>query len=66
MQKAKTKSAAKKRFHINSAGTIKRAHKNKNHILNKKTRKRKRNLRKTAYVSKADTQNVKRMLGIGG
>lgn len=64
MPKMKTRSAVKKRFSVNSKGTIKRAHCNKNHILAKKTRKRKRYLRSTAYVNNADSKNIKQMLGM--
>lgn len=63
MPKIKTRKAAAKRFTVNSNGTIKCAHCNKNHILSKKTRKRKRYLRSTGYVNKADANNVKAMLG---
>ena len=63
MPKMKTRSAVKKRFKVNSNGTIKHAHCNKNHILAKKTRKRKRYLRSTGYVNKADSKNIKVMLG---
>ena len=63
MPKIKTRKAAAKRFTVNSNGTIKHAHCNKNHILAKKTRKRKRYLRSTGYVNKADSKNIKVMLG---
>ena len=63
MPKIKTRKAAAKRFTINSKGTIKCAHCNKNHILAKKSRKRKRYLRSTGYVNGADASNVKAMLG---
>lgn len=63
MPKIKTRKAAAKRFTVNSNGTIKHAHCNKNHILAKKTRKRKRQLRTTGYVHQADAKNVKAMLG---
>ena len=63
MPKIKTRKAAAKRFTVNSNGTIKHAHCNKNHILAKKTRKRKRFLRSTGYVNKADSKNIKVMLG---
>lgn len=63
MPKIKTRKSAAKRFTVNSNGTIKCAHCNKNHILAKKTRKRKRYLRSTGYVNKADANNVKAMLG---
>ena len=63
MPKMKTRSAVKKRFSVNSNGTIKHAHCNKNHILAKKSRKRQRYLRSTGYVNKADSKNIKVMLG---
>ncbi len=49
MPKIKTNSSAKKRFKLTGTGKIK---------------KRKRNLTKTGLVSKADTNNVKHMLGL--
>ena len=55
MPKIKTHSGAKKRFKLTKNGKVKRAHAFKSHILNKKTTKRKRNLRKTIC---ADTTNV--------
>ena len=55
MPKIKTHSGAKKRFNLTKTGKVKRAHAYKSHILNKKTTKRKRNLRKTIC---ADTTNV--------
>ena len=62
MPKMKTKSSAKKRFQVTGSGKIKRKHAFKSHILTKKTKKQKRNLTKTAYVTKADMPNVKQML----
>lgn len=62
MPKIKTKKGAAKRFRVTADGKIKRAHCNKNHILNKKDRKRKRNLRQGDYVDKADLKNVKKVL----
>ena len=56
MPKIKTHSGAKKRFSLTKKGKIKRAHAFKSHILNKKSTKRKRNLRKGAY---ADVTNEK-------
>lgn len=44
--KIKTHSGAKKRFNLTKNGKVKRAHANKSHILNKKTTKRKRGLRR--------------------
>ncbi|MCL2771442.1 MAG: 50S ribosomal protein L35 [Firmicutes bacterium] len=63
MPKMKTHSGAKKRLKLTSSGSkVKRGQQNKNHILNKKDRKRKRNLRQTAYVAKADEQNMRLLL----
>lgn len=46
MPKLKTHSGAKKRFKLTKNGKVKRAHAYKSHILNKKSTKRKRGLRK--------------------
>ena len=62
MPEMKTRQAVAKRFSINSNGTIKHAKMNKNHKLDKKSRARKRNLRRTGYVSKQETRTVKTML----
>ena len=58
MPKLKTNRSAAKRFKLTGTGKLKRSKANKNHILTKKTTKRKRNLRKAAL---ADTTNVKVM-----
>jgi large subunit ribosomal protein L35 len=58
----KTKSGAKKRFHITGSGKVKRAHAYHSHILTSKSHKRKRNLRKGGLVSKQDQRAVKMML----
>ncbi|MBO5358845.1 MAG: 50S ribosomal protein L35, partial [Clostridia bacterium] len=50
MPKIKTHSGAKKRFKLTKTGQVKRAHAFKSHILNKKTTKRKRNLRKVVVA----------------
>ena len=42
MPKMKTKSSAKKRFKVTGTGKIKRKHAFKNHILTKKSKKRKK------------------------
>ena len=59
MPKIKTHSGAKKRFSLTKSGKVKCSRANKRHILNKKSTKRKRNLRKGAYISPADQQNVR-------
>lgn len=62
MPKQKTHSGAKKRFSLTANGKIKRAHQGKNHILNKKDRKRKRNLRQTGYVSVTQETTIKDLI----
>jgi len=62
MPKIKTNRAAAKRFKKTATGKIKRRKPLKNHILTKKTTKRKRNLRKAALVHKSDMDRVKAML----
>ncbi len=65
MPKMKTNSSAKKRFSVTGSGKLKRKHAYKRHILTKKETARKRNLTKDAFVSKADSDNVKFLLAIG-
>ena len=62
MPKIKTHRGAKKRFNLTKTGKIKRAHAFKSHILNKKTTKRKRGLRKGAYADATNEAAVKRMI----
>ena len=62
MPKIKTHSGAKKRFKLTKTGKVKRAHAFKSHILNKKTTKRKRNLRKTVTADVTNVANIKRMI----
>lgn len=58
MPKMKTKSSAAKRFKVTGTGKLMKMKAYKSHILNKKTTKRKRNLRKPIEV---DSSNVKQM-----
>ena len=64
MPKVKTKSSAKKRFKITGSGKIKRKHAFKNHILTKKSKKRKLRLTHDALVDKADESNIKKQLSL--
>ena len=52
--KLKTHRGAAKRFRKTGTGKIKRSHAYAKHILTKKSRHRKRKLRKSGLVSKAD------------
>lgn len=58
MPKMKTNKSAAKSFKVTGTGKIKRKKAYKSHILTSKTRKRKRNLRKTTYVSKAEEKKI--------
>ena len=62
MPKIKTHSGAKKRFKLNKTGKVKRANAFKSHILNKKTTKRKRNLRKVVTADVTNVAKVKKMI----
>ena len=62
MPKIKTHSGAKKRFKLTKNGKVKRAHAFKSHILNKKTTKRKRNLRQTVVADVTNTAAIKKMI----
>lgn len=61
MSKLKTHSGAKKRFKRTASG-YKFRRTNRNHILTKKSTKRKRHLRANALVNKSDLQAVRRLL----
>ena len=62
MPKIKTHRGAAKRFNLTKKGKVKMNRSFRRHILNKKTTKRKRHLRKGTYVSKADERNIKELL----
>ncbi len=62
MYKVKTHSGAKKRFKVTGTGKILRAHANKSHILSKKTRKRKRNLRSIVVVDKTNVMQLESLM----
>ena len=60
--KAKTKQAAAKRMKKTATGKLVRMKANKSHILNKKTTKRKRGLRKSTVVDKTNEKAMKKIL----
>ena len=62
MPKMKTHRGAAKRFKKTGSGKIVRSKSNKQHILTKKSPKRKRRLRKSALVASVDEKRVKQML----
>lgn len=64
MPKMKTHRGLAKRTKVTGTGKVKRMKAFKSHILNKKSAKRKRNLRKSGLISDANMKQVKRMLGL--
>ena len=62
MPKMKTKKGAAKRLKRTASGRLKRHRANHSHILTKKSQKRKRRLRKSTLVAKADEKRMKRLL----
>ena len=62
MPKMKTHSSSKKRFKITKSGRVKRMKAYKSHLLNGKSRKRKRNLRQATLVSSAMESTIKSSL----
>ena len=59
MPKMKTHRGAAKRFRRTGTGKLRRRQANKNHILEKKSPKRKRKLRAPAAVSAADVKTIR-------
>ena len=62
MPKMKTNSAAKKRFKKLKSGLIKRSQGFRRHLLTKKSRKSKRDLRQSAYISGTHVAMISRLL----
>lgn len=62
MPKMKTHKGAAKRFKKTGSGKFKRSRAYASHILEKKSPKRKRRLRKSSLVSSSETKRVLRML----
>ncbi|MCK5915069.1 MAG: 50S ribosomal protein L35 [Deltaproteobacteria bacterium] len=62
MPKMKSNSGAKKRFKVTAKGKVVRRKAFASHLLNCKSRKRKRNLRKATLVDSANQRSIKRML----
>jgi large subunit ribosomal protein L35 len=65
LPKMKTNRSAKKRFGFTKSGRVKRNRPGHHHILTKKTRKRKRNLRHATTASAVDRKRVVRLLPYG-
>ena len=62
MPKMKTNKAAAKRFKSTGNGNFKHRRANRNHILTKKAKNRKRNLRAMKFISDHDKQEVKTLV----
>jgi len=62
MPKIKTKKGALKRFKRTGSGRLFRRRAFASHIMTKKSRKRKRNLRKSTIVDKVEVKKVARLL----
>lgn len=64
MPKMKTHRGTAKRFRVTGSGKIMRSKAFRNHILEKKSQKRKRNFRHETEVATADKKVVARNLGL--
>lgn len=62
MPKMKSNSSAKKRFKVTGSGKIMMYHAFKNHILTKKSKKRKRALGRYSVLNPVDQPRVERLL----
>ena len=62
MPKIKTHKGSAKRFSVTKNGKVKRGKAYRSHILNKKTTKRKRKLRKNGYLATANADTIKSMI----
>jgi large subunit ribosomal protein L35 len=62
MPKIKTHRGAAKRFSLTGTGKVKRSKAYASHILTSKTRKRKRNLRKSTIFEKSDEREIKKLI----
>jgi large subunit ribosomal protein L35 len=65
MPKMKTHKGTAKRFRTTGSGKIMRGKAFKSHILEKKSPKRKRGFRQETVVDHADTNVIKKGLGVG-
>ncbi len=62
MPKMKTSKAAAKRFKVTGTGKLKRSKAYKQHILTKKSTKKKRELRKPVMTDSTNVKNMKKIL----
>ena len=64
MPKFKPHSGMKKRVKVTGSGKLRREQANRRHLLEVKSSTRKRRLDGTTEIAKADTNRVKKMLGL--
>ncbi len=64
MPKLKTRKSAAKRFRLTASGKVRRRKAYRGHLLTRKTRKRKRNLRAPSLVAEVDRPRIRRQLGL--
>ena len=62
MAKIRTHKATAKRFSVTKNGKVKFTQQGRRHQVHLKTTKRKRALRKAAYLSEASAQNIKKLI----
>ncbi|AKK11005.1 50S ribosomal protein L35 [Corynebacterium uterequi] len=63
--KQKTHKGTAKRIKVTGKGKLRREQAGKRHLMEAMSSKRRRNLKGTVDVAKADTKRVKRLLGQG-
>jgi len=66
MGKFKTHKASAKRFTVTKSGLVKMNHQGRRHKLGQKTTKRKRMLRKAAYISTSFAPIIKKIVPYNG
>jgi large subunit ribosomal protein L35 len=64
MPKMKSHQGAAGRFAVGKKGKIRRRRAGHNHILEKKSSRRKRRLNTETYLNPSDEKRIKRMLGV--
>ncbi len=63
--KLKTHKGASKRFKLTGSGKVKRSRASGNHLLTKKSSRRKRGLKQAALVHESNERNVKKLIPYG-
>lgn len=63
--KLKTHKGASKRFKLTGTGKVKRSRASGNHLLTKKSSRRKRALKKAAMVHESNERNIKKLIPYG-